>query len=104
MVKSNYIVCYDITEDDVRTSISDICKNTGLQRIQYSVFSGKLSKAELKNLRVQLKATLSNCTGQILILPSCASCLKKREIMTSSIDETEDEPVDPIEEEEVIIF
>ena len=103
MVSLTYLVCYDITEDDVRTSISDICKDAGLQRIQYSVYTGRMSKADLKSIRVRFESVLSDCTGQILILPACSSCLKKRELLSSSTEEEEEIP-DPMEEEEVLVF
>ena len=104
MVNLTYLICYDITEDDVRTSVSNICKDAGLQRIQYSVFTGKMSKADLKSLRVRLESELSDCTGQILILPACSSCVKKRELLSSSAEEEADEVPDPMEEEEVLVF
>jgi len=35
-----YLVCYDITEDKLRTKVSKLLIAQGYERIQYSIFAG----------------------------------------------------------------
>lgn len=35
-----YLVCYDISENKLRTKVSDLLVTEGYERIQYSIFAG----------------------------------------------------------------
>jgi CRISPR-associated protein Cas2 len=64
-------VLYDIPDDAVRTRIADVCKDYGLERIQYSAFVGSLTKNMREELFLKLQETLGERTGKILVQPVC---------------------------------
>ena len=45
----NCLLIYDIPDDRKRTKIADICLDYGLDRIQYSAFSGNIPATIKKN-------------------------------------------------------
>jgi len=64
-------VFYDIQVDRVRARVGNICKDYGLERIQFSGFIGYLSKNRREELAVKLRDTLGESNGKILIQPVC---------------------------------
>ncbi len=63
------LVVYDIPDDGKRAKVADVCLDFGLDRIQYSVFTGALSQTHQKALLHKLKATLGKRAGKIMLLP-----------------------------------
>lgn len=47
-------MAYDSSNDKVRLKISQICFDHGLDRLQYSVFSGAITTVSLKELKLKL--------------------------------------------------
>lgn len=45
-------VIYDIRQDKARNRVAKACQNTGLYRVQKSVFLGKLNKNQIDELRI----------------------------------------------------
>ncbi len=64
-------VFYDIEKDKVRNRVGSVCKNYGLERIQFSGFVGYLSRNKREELGVKLRDVLSTSNGKILIQPVC---------------------------------
>ena len=52
------LVIYDISEDDVRLRVMEVCKNCGLSHIQKSAFLGPLSSSRRKELIASLRKAL----------------------------------------------
>ncbi|MGC8483800.1 MAG: CRISPR-associated endonuclease Cas2 [Thermodesulfobium sp.] len=48
------MVAYDSSDDRVRLKISQICFDHGLERLQYSVFTGAITVVSFKELRLKL--------------------------------------------------
>jgi len=73
------LVIYDISEDKIRNRVSEVCKDYGLARIQWSAFLGKLSNNFREELYLKLVKTLKDNEGNIQIYPICSKdiCLKK---------------------------
>lgn len=67
-------VIYDIPNDKIRNKVGEICKDYGLKRIQYSGFSGSLSKNKREELFLKLKETLGEAAGKIVVQPVCEKC------------------------------
>jgi CRISPR-associated protein Cas2 len=67
---STYVL-YDIPDDGVRTKIAEVCKDYGLERIQFSAFCGPLSRNKREELFLRLGDTLGDRTGKILLQPVC---------------------------------
>lgn len=74
------LVMYDIEDDRVRYRISEACLDFGLERIQFSVFRGKLNRNKREELLMRLTNLLGEEQGKILIQPLCEedwkSCLQ----------------------------
>jgi len=72
------LVIYDITDDDIRNKVAEICKNYGLKRIQKSAFIGNLTSTKRKELKAELEKTLGNKKGNIQIYTLCRHCYAER--------------------------
>jgi len=75
------LVIYDITDDNLRNAVSEICKNFGLSRIQKSAFLGDLASSARKELKVKLQKTLGDAEGNIQIFVLCNACIALREMI-----------------------
>lgn len=75
-------VIYDIVDDLVRGRVANACKDYGLERIQYSAFSGSLDASRRAALATRLADTLGKEIGRILVLPVCEKDVHaKRELV-----------------------
>ncbi len=99
MIMTHYVVVYDITQDKLRTKVSDILKDYGMDRIQYSAFYGELRIHGLNSLKTDLQQIINKGdeTDSILIFPLCESCFRNRHELGCEKELTESE-------EKVVIF
>lgn len=72
-------VVYDIEDDRVRGRIANACKDYGLERIQYSAFSGFLDSSRRGELFRRLRDTLGRDVGKILLLAVCEKDARARQ-------------------------
>ncbi len=79
-------VIYDIEDDRVRGRIANACKDYGLERIQYSAFSGPLDATRRGELVARLADTLGREAGKILLLPVCEKDARARRELLSAPD------------------
>lgn len=63
------ILMYDIVEDSTRAKVADACLDYGLDRIQYSVFVGQLSRNHQEELMLCIDELMLTATGNIKLLP-----------------------------------
>lgn len=70
------LVMYDIEHDRVRYRVSEACLDFGLERIQFSVFRGKLNRNKREELLMLLTNLLGDEQGKILIQPMCEDDFK----------------------------
>ncbi len=56
---------YDISNDRVRTKVSEICLDYGLKRIQYSAFLGDLSVNRQEELWLKCRRQLGKAVGNL---------------------------------------
>lgn len=61
------VVAYDVSEDDVRNRIADVLKAFGLQRMQRSVFVGRLPPALVKELAERVARIARGANAQVVI-------------------------------------
>lgn len=74
-------VVYDIRDDRIRLKIAGVCKDYGLDHIQYSVFSGPLDATRRREMFARLDHTLGKHEGKVLMLQMCEKDVAaKREI------------------------
>jgi CRISPR-associated protein Cas2 len=64
------LVIYDITDDNLRNRISQVCKAFGLSRVQKSAFLGVLSSGQRKELISVLRGMIGD-NGNIQIYVIC---------------------------------
>lgn len=73
---------YDIENDGIRNKIAETCKDYGLERIQFSGFSGILAKNKREELFLKLSFLINDKAGKLLMLPVCERDIKaKRELI-----------------------
>ena len=65
----NCLLLYDVTDDRKRAKIADACLDYGLDRIQYSAFTGDLTRNLQEELFVKLR-TLLGKPGRLLLILS----------------------------------
>ncbi len=82
----NTLLVYDIPDDRKRTKIADVCLDYGLDRIQFSAFSGWLLGTQQEELFLKVKKILGKKEGNIQMFPVCAEDWAKRKV----IDQTEE--------------
>jgi len=49
------VLVYDISDDNLRSKVADICMDYGLDRIQYSAFAGQIGRTFVEVLGLKLK-------------------------------------------------
>ncbi len=64
-------VLYDIQKNKIRTKVSKICKQLGLERVQYSAFLGPLPKNRIDELALQCQSLIDEETDRVYIFPFC---------------------------------
>lgn len=85
-----YII-YDIEDDRVRYRISEICKDFGLERIQYSAFMGLLSKNKREELFLKLSRLMADKRGKIIIQPVCEKDVKEIKVIINELSSENNE-------------
>lgn len=85
------LVVYDIMNDRVRTRVSDACLDFGLERFQFSAFSGHLDATKRRELFLRLKELLGQTPGRILIQPISNDDLDKRFTFQQEADDESSE-------------
>ena len=63
------LLVYDIPDDGKRTKIADVCLDYGLDRIQYSAFSGELRATHQDELMLKIKKVLGKRPGKVQLFP-----------------------------------
>ena len=69
----NCLLVYDIPDDGVRTKVADFCLDYGLDRIQYSAFTGQLSRTHQEELMMKIKKKLGKKAGKVQLFSMCAT-------------------------------
>jgi len=72
------LLVYDIVEDRPRAKIADACLDYGLDRVQYSVFIGHLSRNQQEELMLLIEELLTDCTGNAQLFPINETDWQKR--------------------------
>jgi CRISPR-associated protein Cas2 len=81
------LVVYDVVNDRVRQRISDACLDFGLERFQFSAFSGRLDATRRRELFLRLKELLGSTPGRILVQPISNDDLDKRLIFQQQAED-----------------
>ncbi len=79
-------VLYDISEDKARTKIAKHCKQSGLYRVQYSVFLGTLNANERDSLQLEIEELMNPETDSVYIFPMNKSELQQCALLGQAFD------------------
>jgi len=79
-------VMYDIKKDKVRTKIAKLCKQSGIYRVQYSVFLGTLEESEKDTLRLRIEELINEETDSVYIFPMNKNELNKTVLLGQAFD------------------
>lgn len=71
------LLVYDIVEDKARGKIADACLDYGLDRVQYSVFAGRLSRNHQEELMLTIEELLLEASGNVKLFPISEDDWKK---------------------------
>jgi CRISPR-associated protein Cas2 len=71
VVSVRVVLIYDITDDRVRDKIANACLDYGLDRLQYSTFTGELAHTHQEELMLRVKKLLGDRPGNVQLIPVC---------------------------------
>jgi CRISPR-associated protein Cas2 len=77
---------YDIEEDKARTKIAKACQQSGLYRVQYSVFVGTIEADRKDALQLQIEELMNEESDSVYIFPMSRDELKETELMGQAFD------------------
>jgi CRISPR-associated protein Cas2 len=84
-------VIYDISDNGLRTRVSEKCKDYGLERLQKSAFFGDLDRNNSEMLAIEVEKILdderSTAEDCVFLLPMCNSCIGKKITVGRGFDE-----------------
>lgn len=83
-------VVYDIVDDRTRYRVANVCKDYGLERIQFSAFTGELTSNRRQELVLRLRRELGEHAGKILIVPVCEKDLRARHEIVVMLEDSVD--------------
>ena len=77
----NCLLVYDIPDDKKRARIADACLDYGMDRIQYSAFSGQLRNTHQEELMLKIKKILGKKAGNVQLYAICAEDWARRKVI-----------------------
>jgi CRISPR-associated protein Cas2 len=95
------LLIYDIVSDPKRTKVADVCQDYGLDRIQYSAFTGMLSRTYQEELMMKIQAIVGDTPARVQLYPIDEKAWQKRlsveqgmSVVASSWNQVEQEDSD----------
>lgn len=79
-------VLYDIKKDKPRVKVSKICKQSGLYRVQKSVFLGSLENNEKDTLQLRISELIDEKTDSVYIFPMSKNELRQTVLLGQAFD------------------
>jgi len=79
-------VLYDIENDKARTKVARICKQTGLYRVQYSVFLGTIDAEQRDTMQLQIEALINPDRDKVYIFPMSKQELRATILLGQAFD------------------
>lgn len=79
-------IVYDIVEDNVRNRVAKQCKKFGLQRVQKSVFSGKLENSRFDELGEVCRDLIDEDTDSVYLFPFCQEGFRRVSVLGQGFD------------------
>lgn len=79
-------VLYDIEDDKVRNKVAKLCKQTGLYRVQFSVFLGTIDHQQKDVLELQIEALIDKSKDSVYIFPMSKNELQATVLLGKAFD------------------
>ncbi|PAC26483.1 CRISPR-associated endonuclease Cas2 [Flectobacillus sp. BAB-3569] len=79
-------VLYDIKNDKTRTKVAKICKQSGLYRVQFSVFLGTIDRNMKDSLQLQIEDLIDEATDSVYIFPMSKNELQETVLLGQAFD------------------
>jgi CRISPR-associated protein Cas2 len=79
-------IVYDIVEDGVRNKVAKKCKKFGLQRVQKSVFLGKLENNRFDELGEICRDLIDEDTDSVYLFPFCQEDFRRINVLGQGFD------------------
>ena len=77
---------YDIQKDKPRSKVAKICKQSGLYRVQKSVFLGSLEDNERDTLHLRVDELIDEETDSVYIFPMSKNELRQTVLLGQAFD------------------
>jgi CRISPR-associated protein Cas2 len=79
-------VMYDIEDDKIRNKVAKLCKQTGLYRVQFSVFLGTLDNNQKDVLEMQIEELIDKEKDSVYIFPMSKNELQATVLLGKAFD------------------
>lgn len=84
------LLVYDIVEDRRRSKVADACLDYGLDRIQYSAFTGTLNRTHQEELMMKIAAIIGDTPACVHLYPIDEKAWQKRLIFEQAVESVEE--------------
>jgi len=74
-----FLVVYDIPQEfnRIRTKIVQILQDHGLERIEFSVFLGNMTRNEAETVSMKLESVVRKVPADVRLFALCQNCIDK---------------------------
>lgn len=79
-------VMYDIEKDKARTKIAKACQQSGLYRVQYSVFLGTIDADRKDTLQLRIEELMDEEVDSVYIFPMSKDELQETKLLGQAFD------------------
>lgn len=79
-------VMYDIKDDKARTKIAKACQQSGLYRVQYSVFLGTIDVDRKDELYLRIEELMDEDVDSVYMFPMSKDELQDTELLGQAFD------------------
>ncbi len=83
------LLVYDIVNDRQRSKVADACLDYGLDRIQFSAFSGALSRTYQEELMLRIRHIIADGAASIHLYPIDEKAWQKRLTLEQGMENVE---------------
>ncbi len=75
------LIIYDIPSDKLRSKVADVCKDYGLDRIQFSAFLGEINHNRREELLQRIKREVGRKQANVQLFPICDKDVRLRQVV-----------------------
>ena len=79
-------IVYDIADDKLRTRVAKACKRYGLERVQKSVFLGRLEKNRFDEITEVCRDIIDEDQDSVYIFPFCQEDFRAIKVLGQGFD------------------